>query len=176
MRQRAIPWERLCLFGLWSQLSNWFHTSVASEIKQFRQRDLLRNRALNCECMTVETRLWDPTYTIYYEINVVVDKVMGLRKHGYNVSIHHIKNHLCLEEWKLVKKPVNLAWQITALPDTPSTICSTWDWVNAMYIREHEWKAGRYSEIPLIYILRILCSEKGKGVSMADRWRIEEPV
>ena len=41
---------------------------------------------------------------IYYEINVLVDKVMGLRKHGYNVSIHHIKNHLYPEEWKPVKE------------------------------------------------------------------------
>ena len=49
------------------------------------------------------------TCTIYYEINVLVDKVMGLRKHGYNVTIPSDQKHLCLEEWKPMKRTCELS-------------------------------------------------------------------
>ena len=41
-----------------------------------------------------ETQLWGPIRTLYYKIKVLVNEVMGLWQHGYNVSVHHIKNHL----------------------------------------------------------------------------------
>ena len=99
--QWAILWRWLYLFEFQRQLSNQFHTSVITVTIRFLLRDLLIKRALNCECMVIETRLWCPIHKIYYEINVLISTVMMLWRHEYAVSY---QKHICLEEWKPTKK------------------------------------------------------------------------
>ena len=140
MHQWAVLWRWLYLFEFQTQLSIQFHTSVISATIRFLLRDLLIKKVLNCKCMVIETRLRGPTRTIYYKINVLVSEVMALWKHKYTVSVHHIRITYASRNGGPSKKLLNVAWQMTALPDTPSTICSTRGRVNAMRLRECKWK------------------------------------
>ena len=51
-----------------------FRTSVISGITRFGSRNWLIERVLKCECMIIETRVRGLIHTIYYKINVLVDK------------------------------------------------------------------------------------------------------